>query len=66
MMDRKREAELPKMQVGFIDAICMPIYKVSLSPTTLSIDAVSATKQQYNSLSFGGHHSFQTIVFKSK
>ena len=28
MMDRKKKDELPKMQVGFIDFICMPIYKV--------------------------------------
>ncbi|KAJ8025923.1 cGMP-specific 3',5'-cyclic phosphodiesterase [Holothuria leucospilota] len=27
MMDRKKKDELPKMQVGFIDAICMPVYK---------------------------------------
>ncbi len=28
MMDRKKKDELPKIQVGFIDAICMPVYKV--------------------------------------
>ena len=28
MMDRKKKHELPKMQVGFIDAICMPLYEV--------------------------------------
>ena len=27
-MDRKKRDELPKMQVGFIDFICMPLYKV--------------------------------------
>lgn len=27
-MDREKKDELPKMQVGFIDAICLPIYKV--------------------------------------
>ncbi|XP_064631077.1 cGMP-specific 3',5'-cyclic phosphodiesterase-like isoform X2 [Lineus longissimus] len=27
MMDREKKDELPKMQVGFIDAICTPIYK---------------------------------------
>ncbi|XP_070540830.1 cGMP-specific 3',5'-cyclic phosphodiesterase-like isoform X10 [Ptychodera flava] len=27
MMDREKKDELPKMQVGFIDAICMPVYK---------------------------------------
>ncbi|XP_046813368.1 cGMP-specific 3',5'-cyclic phosphodiesterase isoform X2 [Vespa crabro] len=28
MMDRERRDELPQMQVGFIDEICMPLYKV--------------------------------------
>jgi len=28
MMDRHKAAELPKMQVGFIDAICTPVYKM--------------------------------------
>ncbi|KXJ28648.1 cGMP-specific 3',5'-cyclic phosphodiesterase [Exaiptasia diaphana] len=28
MMDRRKKDELPKMQVGFIDFICMPIYKL--------------------------------------
>ena len=27
MMDRQKKDELPKMQVGFIDAICAPLYK---------------------------------------
>ena len=27
-MDRKKMNELPKMQVGFIDFICMPLYQV--------------------------------------
>ena len=30
MMDRERKDELPQMQVGFIDVICLPLYKVSL------------------------------------
>ncbi|XP_063239936.1 cGMP-specific 3',5'-cyclic phosphodiesterase [Bacillus rossius redtenbacheri] len=28
MMDRERKDELPQMQVGFIDFICLPLYKV--------------------------------------
>jgi len=28
-MDRERKDELPQMQVGFIDVICLPLYKVS-------------------------------------
>jgi hypothetical protein len=30
MMDRERKDELPQMQVGFIDVICLPLYKVHL------------------------------------
>ena len=28
MMDRNKHSELPSMQVGFIDFVCMPLYKV--------------------------------------
>ncbi|XP_029206417.2 cGMP-specific 3',5'-cyclic phosphodiesterase-like [Acropora millepora] len=28
MMDRKKKDELPKMQVGFIDFICLPVYSI--------------------------------------
>lgn len=28
-MDRRKKDELPQMQVGFIDAVCLPLYKVS-------------------------------------
>ena len=28
-MDRGRKDDLPKMQVDFIDNICLPVYKVS-------------------------------------
>lgn len=31
MMDRDKEDQLPAMQVGFIDSICMPVYQV-ISP----------------------------------
>ena len=27
-MDRQKKDELPSMQVGFIDSICLPVYKV--------------------------------------
>ena len=30
MMDRERKDELPQMQVGFIDVICLPLYKASM------------------------------------
>ena len=29
MMDRDQSENLPKMQIGFIDSICLPLYKVS-------------------------------------
>ena len=29
-MDRRKKDELPKMQVGFIDAICGPLYEVQI------------------------------------
>lgn len=38
-MNREKEDELPMMQVGFIDSICMPIYEVS-SPCALYLTAV--------------------------
>ena len=31
MMDRDKKDQLPKMQVGFIDAICTPVYEVCVS-----------------------------------
>ena len=30
MMDRDKKDQLPKMQVGFIDSICLPVYSVSV------------------------------------
>lgn len=30
LMNREKEDQLPMMQVGFIDSICLPIYEVSL------------------------------------
>lgn len=32
MFDRNKYPELPKMQVGFIDFICLPLYKVRRDP----------------------------------
>lgn len=29
-MNREKEDQLPMMQVGFIDSICLPIYEVSV------------------------------------
>lgn len=30
MMDREKKDELPKMQLSFIDEICLPLYKVGI------------------------------------
>lgn len=31
IMNREKEDQLPIMQVGFIDSICLPIYEVNIS-----------------------------------
>jgi len=31
MLDRDEKDNLPKMQIGFIDSICLPLYKVGIS-----------------------------------
>ena len=36
MMDRAKKDKLPKMQVGFIDSICLPIYTVSYQDYNLA------------------------------
>lgn len=35
MMDRAKKDELPQMQVGFIDAVCLPLYKVNCEDVSL-------------------------------
>lgn len=30
-MNREKEDQLPMMQVGFIDSICLPIYEVNIT-----------------------------------
>lgn len=37
-MDRKKKNELPKMQVGFIDFICMPLYQVRVCACGEDVD----------------------------
>lgn len=36
MMDRNKAAELPKLQVGFIDFVCTFVYKVSVAAQGLA------------------------------
>ena len=45
-MDREKKDELPKMQVGFIDAICLPVYEVC----TLKKKITVYLKKKTNSL----------------
>ena len=40
MMNREKKDELPTMQVGFIDSICLPVYQVSLTQVHVSITNV--------------------------
>ncbi|KAK2142564.1 hypothetical protein LSH36_939g00002 [Paralvinella palmiformis] len=53
MMDRRKQEELPKMQVGFIDAICTPIYKL-LTEVENGLDPLyqgcTNNRQQWQSL----------------
>ena len=52
-MDRKKRDELPKMQVGFIDFICLPLYEVlaellpDLNPL---LDGVKRNRQNWQTL----------------
>lgn len=53
MMDRKKRDELPKMQVGFIDFICLPLYEVlaellpGLNPL---LDGVQCNRRNWQTL----------------
>lgn len=53
MMDRSKKAELPKLQMGFIDAICMPCYEMlaaieaKLKPL---LDGVKANRDRWQLL----------------
>ena len=41
MMDRDKKDQLPSMQVGFIDSICLPVYQVSFYPIHYLLFAAS-------------------------
>ncbi|XP_028390935.1 cGMP-specific 3',5'-cyclic phosphodiesterase-like isoform X2 [Dendronephthya gigantea] len=62
MMDRKKKDDLPKMQVGFIDAICLPIYKLmammepNLSPL---LDGVTSNRQNWQALADDVTHNVE-------
>lgn len=55
MMNREKEDELPKMQMSFIDTICLPIYEAfaKLCPQQLSIlhNGVVSNREAWNLLS---------------
>ena len=40
MMDRDEQHNLPKMQIGFIDSICLPLYKVSFPKLKFEFGAI--------------------------
>lgn len=53
MMDRQKKDELPKMQVGFINFICLPLYAVLtdlLPDLTPFLDGVNKNKTNWQSL----------------
>ncbi|XP_065649582.1 cGMP-specific 3',5'-cyclic phosphodiesterase isoform X2 [Hydra vulgaris] len=53
MMDRGKHRDLPKMQVGFIDFVCMPIYKVfyAINPLLKPLyDGVSDNRKNWQSI----------------
>lgn len=37
IMNREKEDQLPLMQVGFIDSICLPIYEVSVPDYSFNV-----------------------------
>ena len=42
-MDRDESHNLPKMQIGFIDSICLPLYKVKENPVDFFVHVEEAT-----------------------
>lgn len=42
-MDRGKKDDLPKMQVDFIDAICLPVYKVGVNNVRRHITVAMST-----------------------
>ncbi|KAL5016395.1 hypothetical protein ScPMuIL_005984, partial [Solemya velum] len=59
MMDREKKEELPKMQVGFIDAICIPVYQMfaELNPKLSPMyDGVVNNRNNWQSLADSIQH----------
>ncbi|XP_046649494.1 dual 3',5'-cyclic-AMP and -GMP phosphodiesterase 11-like isoform X3 [Daphnia pulicaria] len=53
MMDREKKDQLPAMQVGFIDSICLPVYNAFSSVNeklTPLLDGVQANRKTWQSL----------------
>lgn len=63
-MNREKEDQLPLMQVGFIDSICLPIYEVSLTEnlanTQTNIIKLESTIFFFLKLSFRPFQHFPT------
>ena len=43
-MDRAKKDDLPRMQVDFIDSVCLPVYKVSSDVHTVVIITISLSQ----------------------
>ena len=53
MMDRQKKDDLPKMQVGFIDFVCLPLYQVlsDLIPEVKPLlDGTISNREKWNTL----------------
>ncbi|XP_071789345.1 dual 3',5'-cyclic-AMP and -GMP phosphodiesterase 11A-like [Asterias amurensis] len=53
MFDRNRKDELPQMQLGFIDGVCLPLYEsmVKVSPMfTTMLEGVRANRRKWHEL----------------
>lgn len=56
-MNREKEDQLPMMQVGFIDSICLPIYEVSTSAMGCMLVYDVWVQNAYHSV-FAGYAEF--------
>lgn len=58
-MNREKKDELPKMQVAFIDAICLPVYeafaKLSPQPLKVLLDGLLSNREAWQMLAEQPH-----------
>ena len=66
MMDRQKHHELPKMQVGFIDFVCLPLYKLfyQINPHLKPFyDGVMQNKKNWQNEADNGYEPPRDISF---